>query len=438
MKRFILLFCALCCLLTACGEREITETEWSEVQMAQAIWDAQGAGDHKMLRYRYEDFNRYLNDFYHIDPAVLDGGAVFYAGGVSAREVAVLRLKNATGVEGVEETLRTYIDDRAGAFAGYAPDEYAILEQSGTVSRGAYVALLIGPEQEAARGAFEACFTTEAPEEDSALSVRSPEPKVEPDPVVPEPPAEEEPTPAAEPVETPVEPAPEPQEQEPTPEPEPAPAPEPEPDSEPEPTPEPAPPEPWSYDRERLISAWRSGDREGLPEEDLAILAACDRISPLTDGSLSDYQRELAIHDWMVAWAEYDPGALSNDPVGEPMPHNDDPYGFLTGGKGICLGYAYTFQLLMEMSGFECITVQGTSHGGTAEHAWNMVKLDGEWYCVDVTWDDPVSSYPIPVNSMLAHRYFNVTSEVLRQTDHQWDESAAPEATATEWVWEGE
>ena len=75
------------------------------------------------------------------------------------------------------------------------------------------------------------------------------------------------------------------------------------------------------------------------------------------------------------------------------------------------------------------------SHGGTDEHAWNLVELDGEWYCVDVTWDDPISNSP--VSERMAHRYFNVTSEFLRQNDHQWDETQAVEAAGTAWAWQG-
>jgi len=64
------------------------------------------------------------------------------------------------------------------------------------------------------------------------------------------------------------------------------------------------------------------------------------------------------------------------------------PYGPLIQGKGVCLGYAETFRLLMDMAGIECITVTGAAFMSRENHAWNMVKLDGEWYCVDVTWDD--------------------------------------------------
>ena len=78
----------------------------------------------------------------------------------------------------------------------------------------------------------------------------------------------------------------------------------------------------------------------------------------------------------------------------------------------------------------------------TDDHAWNMVKLDGEWYCVDLTWDDPVFSvdpaFYLP--SWLAerhHRYFNVTSDDMRETGHQWDYDSVPEAAATRFRWDG-
>lgn len=452
MKRspVCLLFCMLClsCLLAACGGEEPPEdTAWTEAQMAQAVWDSQGGAEARALLTGGADFAAYVSEYYELAPDAVLGGAVLYAGGVSAQEVAVLRLADADAAGKAEAALKSYIDGRAGAFAGYAPEQSAILEKSGAVSRGRYAALLICPDQQAARDAFDACFTSDPPEEESL-----PEPAVQASAAqretpAPPPPAEEEEGPEAPPVRQPedtpavpgpeeagAQPEPDP-ESTPDPEPEPEPTPEPEPEPEPQPEPEPEPEGPWSYDRERIVSSWRSGDREGLWEQDLEILAVLDGIPALTDDTLSGYERELALHDWMIGWAEYDPGALDHHPSGEPMPDNDNPYGFLTGKKGICLGYATTFQLLMDLCGIECVTVRGTSHAGTADHAWNMVRLEDDWYCVDVTWDDPVSSYDVPVQSALAHRYFNVTSEHMRQNDHQWEEGGVPEAEGTALAW---
>ena len=255
-------------------------------------------------------------------------------------------------------------------------------------------------------------------------------------------PEEPEPEPVQEPEQRPeLEPEqdPEPQTE---PEMEPGTAPEVKPDPEPEtvpvPDPDPVPElprEPWVYDQSRIAAAWNSGEREGLYPEDLEILTVLEGIPALSDQTLTAYEKELALHDWMIAWAEYDPGALSSGPVGTPIPHNDNPYGLLVGKKAICTGYSHTFALLMALAGIECVTVPGTAHGGSDEHAWNLVKLDGEWYAVDTTWDDPVASFVIPV--WMAHKYFNVTSSFLRENDHSWDESAYPEATGTDYAWMG-
>lgn len=91
----------------------------------------------------------------------------------------------------------------------------------------------------------------------------------------------------------------------------------------------------------------------------------------------------------------------------------------------MCHGYSSTFQLFMDMLDIECITVYGIPGSNGVEHSWNMVKLDGEWYCVDVAWDDPIGGTP-------GHTYFNVTSKYLRDSGiHSWEEGSVPEATAT-------
>lgn len=422
----LLYICIVClCLLTACGRGEPAETQWRVDQMTDVIWNAQKSMDipeRHILSYSDPEFAPYLRETYQIDPAKVEDGEIIYAGGVYAQEIAVLRMADEADADAAVKALSDYIYARAGAFAGYAPEQYEIVEQSATGQRGRYVALLIAPDQDAARDALASCFL-EPPPEDAPLTEDVPLAEV---PAGPEP----EPLPAPEPE---AEPAPV-FEPEPVPNPEPDPEPAPEPDSEPEP--EPAPPQdPWTYSESRIVNAWTSGDRSGLYQEDLDILAVLDKIPALTDANMTPYQKELALHDWMIAWAEYDPGALSSGPIGDPMPNHDNPYGFLTGKKGICTGYSSTFQLLMTLAGIECVTVPGTAHAGTDDHAWNLVKLDGEWYAVDTTWDDPVASFVIPAS--MAHNYFNVTSDFLRQNDHQWDETAYPEADGTAYPWAG-
>lgn len=369
-----LLACLLC--LSGCGREPEEASGWTALQMARAILASQGAAE-AVTELDGADFAAYAGQCYQLDPRQVEDGAVLAAGSVSALEIAVLRLTE-DGAQAAE-ALEDYIAARAGAFTGYAPEQAAILAHSTAVSRGRYAALLICSDPAEARAAFNACFEG--------------------------PPAEEPPVPLA-----------------------------------------PRPQEPpvsgeeeqdggWRYDRQRLLSAWEEGGT-GLADRDQVILQSCrDLLGEIITEEMSDYEKELAVHDWMIAWAEYDQAALSSLPGAQPTPDSDNPYGFFTGRAAICTGYTSTFQLLMDLLGIECVTVEGTAYNGTEDHAWNMVRLDGDWYCVDVTWDDPVSS--TPVSPAAAHMYFNVTSDFMRQFGHQWDEEGVPAAEAGAWAWRG-
>jgi hypothetical protein len=191
-----------------------------------------------------------------------------------------------------------------------------------------------------------------------------------------------------------------------------------------------------AYDAKAILAAWEGGDAEALSENNRKILDACAEAieSAIADG-MDDYEKELAMHDWIVEWANYDEGALDNGPLADPDPDNDNPYGLLLHKKAICAGYSSTFQLFMDLLGIECITVNGYSGDlQSEEHAWNMVKIDGEWYCVDVTWDDPLG---IEQAASETHKYFNVPSSFMRETGHHWDDTAAPKATAGK-LWRSE
>ena len=61
----------------------------------------------------------------------------------------------------------------------------------------------------------------------------------------------------------------------------------------------------------------------------------------------------------------------------------------------VCEGYARSFKYLMDELEIPCVLVIGkgtNSEGRTENHAWNYVQLNNNWYAVDCTWDDPVST----------------------------------------------
>lgn len=90
------------------------------------------------------------------------------------------------------------------------------------------------------------------------------------------------------------------------------------------------------------------------------------------------------VHDYLVGTVEYDKSA------GNAI---YDSYGALINRRAVCEGYAKAFKYILDDMGIPCIIVCGTgtnSKNITESHAWNYVLIDGNWYAMDVTWDDPV------------------------------------------------
>ena len=105
------------------------------------------------------------------------------------------------------------------------------------------------------------------------------------------------------------------------------------------------------------------------------------RIVEEADKRPTDYEKLKFIHDWIADNTEY----LDDDTI-DNIRRADGP---IINGIAVCAGYAFAFKYLAQSLGFDCIYVTGIGNeGDTVRHAWNMVKLDGEWYNVDVTWDD--------------------------------------------------
>lgn len=119
-------------------------------------------------------------------------------------------------------------------------------------------------------------------------------------------------------------------------------------------------------------------------------LLAC--ISP----TMSEFEIELFFHDKLARRIVY---AESTNA------HN--AYGALVEGVAVCEGYAEAFQYLLHRAGIQSFLALGTSQGGA--HEWNIVRIDGNYYHADLTWDDQ--------GSYLLHSYFNQTDTVISE-DH--------------------
>lgn len=114
---------------------------------------------------------------------------------------------------------------------------------------------------------------------------------------------------------------------------------------------------------------------------------------------MSDYDKEKALHDYLVDNAEYDKEALKAAEASGfkemPKGYEDsfNPYGILIKGVGVCQSYAEALKLLCDEAKLDCIVVTGTLNN--VPHAWNKVKLDTMYYNIDATNNDNEILYPV-------------------------------------------
>lgn len=138
----------------------------------------------------------------------------------------------------------------------------------------------------------------------------------------------------------------------------------------------------------QISDAYKSGDSSKLSDADKETLdmakSVLDEI--ITDG-MSDYEKELAVYKWMCANIGFDDGSLAVIPdAGSEV---DNPHGVLKYHKAVCVGYATTFRLFMQMMDIECMIV----HDSYLSHSWDLVKLDGQWYHTDIYSDAPDGNF---------------------------------------------
>lgn len=114
-------------------------------------------------------------------------------------------------------------------------------------------------------------------------------------------------------------------------------------------------------------------------------------------------QKLRYIHDYLCVSNGYD-GSSKNI------------YTSLVKNKAQCVSYAKSVQYLCEYAGIECMVITGINGEGTA-HAWNIVKVDGVYYNLDVTWDDPMGS-TFFTNKFIRYNYFLVPDSWIHNITH--------------------
>lgn len=125
------------------------------------------------------------------------------------------------------------------------------------------------------------------------------------------------------------------------------------------------------------------------------------------------YDFVMYLHDWIVDKAEYN----NSNSQKRLLAGTDD---IILDGKGLCTAYARAFMYLCHKADIDCVMVSGRGDNGMGveEHSWNLVKLDGKWYAMDVTWDDPLYAPGTAVTDVMKTYAYFCLSDAEIGLDH--------------------
>lgn len=136
------------------------------------------------------------------------------------------------------------------------------------------------------------------------------------------------------------------------------------------------------------------------------------------DGFTTDFDRELAVHDWLLDECSY-----AN---GETDDIYNTAYGALILGRAYCDGYAYAVKAVLDEIGMTSAIVYGSVND--AEHVWNLVRIGRKYYHLDAMWDDADIAYDEEIRF---HGYFNVDDNSILLDHSYYYDDLLPEAADT-------
>jgi transglutaminase/protease-like cytokinesis protein 3 len=133
----------------------------------------------------------------------------------------------------------------------------------------------------------------------------------------------------------------------------------------------------WSYYRGKATLTLSVVYRSTLKQEKTLDTKIDSVLKALDLDDATDYEKVKAIHDYIIKRVSYDQTYKKHT-----------AYNALINKSSVCEGYALAAYRMFTDAGIESRIITGTANGGS--HAWNIVKVDGKWYNIDLTWDDPI------------------------------------------------
>lgn len=154
-----------------------------------------------------------------------------------------------------------------------------------------------------------------------------------------------------------------------------------------------------------IADAYLNNSVDGLTDDEIKTLEiASNFIQNEVNYESDPVKKEIMIHDFICESTVY-----TNPSSSDKIPRHCTAVGLLLDGAANCQGYTDCFYMLGTMAG---LTVDKQSgYGDGNRHVWNIVKLNGQWRAVDVTYDDTTffsdgSGYP-------AYIYVNAGKDIM-------------------------
>ncbi len=166
---------------------------------------------------------------------------------------------------------------------------------------------------------------------------------------------------------------------------------------------------PIPMDSDRITVKYRYTQEESAEMQQKINLAVADVMKKVSPDA-TPYEKMAIFHDEIIKNCDFEKDTYYGITV----------YGALVEGTAQCEGYANAFSYLCDIAGIENITVRGANAKGDS-HVWNKVRIDGEWYNVDLTWDDPYMKRD--ADNFVRHDYFFVSDPEIENITHFPDES---------------
>lgn len=181
-------------------------------------------------------------------------------------------------------------------------------------------------------------------------------------------------------------------------------------------------------------------------EEATVLQAEIDKevknYTSLLHSGMSEYDVTLCLFKALIKNVDYDSIALENQKSDSSNGVKGLDYlrticGPFINKKAVCVGYAYALEYLLQKCGIECAEVAGytfkTNDSEGEAHSWNLVKIDGDYYYLDATWDDNSNTNQEKKNASIDFDYFCITSkELFRSRNANLSSFVLPECTSTE------